>query len=55
MSDHEELAVVTEVGVFGSMNIKDQSVKMVKDYEGLAKDTDNPALKKFVSEQKNKK
>jgi len=54
MSEQEELAVVTEVGVFGNMNIKDQSVKMVKDYKDLAKD-DDPALKKFVAEHTNKK
>ena len=54
MKEQEELAVVTEVGVFGNMNIKDQSVKMVKDYKDLAKDND-PALKKFVSEHMNKK
>lgn len=51
----EELALVTEVGVFGSMDIKDQSVKMVKDYENLAKETDDPHLKKYITEQLNKR
>ena len=48
------LGMITEVGSFGSLNIKDPTVTEVNQMEDLYKKTDNPDLKQFLKEQMNK-
>ena len=52
-NNNTELSFVTEIGTFGSMNIKDQSVKKVSEFKNLAEETDNEDLKKFLNENMN--
>ena len=45
--ERDQLACVSEVGCFGSLNIKDPTVTEMKE---LADTTDNPALRDFLNE-----
>ena len=45
------LAIVTEIGTFGSMGIKDQSVTNVDDIRQLAEETTGPSLKAYLESQ----
>ena len=48
------VGMFTEVGSFGSLNIKDPTVTEVNQMEDLYKKTDNPDLKQFLKEQMKK-
>lgn len=48
MEKETHLGIVTEIGTFGTMGIKDQSVKIVDDLKELADETTNPDLKAFL-------
>lgn len=45
------LGMVTEVGSFGSLNIKDPTVTEVDQVNELYKKTNDPYLKKYLEEQ----
>lgn len=48
-----QLGIVTEIGTFGTMGIKDQTVKMVDDIRQVAMETTDPDLKAFLESQLN--
>ena len=55
MEEKTTLSFVTEIGTFGSMDIKDPTAIPVDQIEGLAKETKDPHLKKFLMENYHKK
>ena len=48
MDNNTQLGLVTEIGVFGSLNMKDPTVNPVQE---LYKKTDDPNLKAYLEEQ----
>ena len=48
------LGMVTEIGSFGSLNIKDPTVTEVSQAEELYRRTNDPHLKRYLEEQMKK-
>ena len=57
MDNKSQLSFVTEIGTFGSLDMKDPTVQAVdqrKDMQALMESTDDPHLKKYLETQLNK-